>query len=417
MTSSGLDGVRSSAILAMSLSKLVPGLVLFLAIPLWLNWFGAAEYGRYALVWVGYTAASAGLSGWLRQAALRFAGVSEYRLRGHPRIVLVSVVLAVAVLPTAVFASLGLVDQSVRDIGTFCVYGASVAFLGLSQIVAQRDGRNWQYSLAEWLRALLTVGLSWVLSQSALSGVEAILAAAACGNAAGALVALLGIERSAGVIPTWAVAKATWAFGWPMSVWLLLSTLTLYVDRIILGLYVEAPALGSYAALSDLVVRGIAMVAVPVVMVLHPIIMRSHNRGDSERAREVLRRWSGIMGCFVAATASLAALVGPQVIALFGLPEPDRLVILMLVTGAGLWQYALLAHKRLEMAGRTLAMMWCLALALLIEVVWSAALVPLAGARGAAAGVLIGTTSYLLLVGWLTRRREEVAAAHVGSAH
>jgi O-antigen/teichoic acid export membrane protein len=416
VTSSGSDGVRTGAILAMSLSKLVPGLVLFLAVPLWLNWFGTAEYGRYALVWVGYTAASAGLSGWVRQAALRFAGVSEYRLRAHPPLVLVSVVLGVAVLPTAVFASLELVERSVRDISIFCVYGASVALLGLSQVVAQRDGRNWQFSLAEWLRALLTVGLSWVLSQAALSGVEAILAAAACGNAAGALVSLLGVDKSADAARTWGVAKVTWAFGWPMSVWLLLSTLTLYVDRIILGLYVDERALGSYAALSDIVVRGIAMVSVPVVMVLHPVIMRSHNRGDSAAAREVLRRWSVIMGCFVAATASLAALAGPQVIVLFGLPEPDRLVLLLLVAGAGLWQYALLAHKRLEMAGRTLALMWCLALALLIEVVWSAALVPLAGARGAAGGVLIGTMSYLLLVGWLTGRREEVARSHVGSA-
>ena len=54
------------------LSKIVPGLMGFLSVLVFVRMIGVEQYGRYAVVFALVTASASGLAGWLSQGILRF---------------------------------------------------------------------------------------------------------------------------------------------------------------------------------------------------------------------------------------------------------------------------------------------------------------------------------------------------------
>ena len=54
------------------LSKIVPGLMGFLAVLVFVRMIGVEQYGRYAVVFALVMASASGLAGWLSQGILRF---------------------------------------------------------------------------------------------------------------------------------------------------------------------------------------------------------------------------------------------------------------------------------------------------------------------------------------------------------
>src|SRR5690606_34874656 len=131
------------------------------------------------------------------------------------------------------------------------------------------------------------------------------------GYAAGSLVSLLVLprkprhdDRSA------SVAGAFWRFGWPMTIWLALSSVLVYADRVIVSASLGPERAGAYAATADLIVRGFAMVTFPVTMTLHPIVMRAWNAGQKEGALAAVRRHSLILSVWVTFGTVLVTLIG-----------------------------------------------------------------------------------------------------------
>src|SRR5690606_9521257 len=140
-------------------------------------------------------------------------------------------------------------------------------------------------------------------------------------------------------------------FGWPMTIWLALSSVLVYADRVIVSASLGPERAGAYAATADLIVRGFAMVAFPVTMTLHPIVMRAWNAGQKEGALAAVRRHSLILSVWVTFGTVLVTLIGPPIIAaVANVPTPSRLLLLLLCLGGALWQLALISHKPLEMS-------------------------------------------------------------------
>jgi O-antigen/teichoic acid export membrane protein len=393
--------IRASAVVAFVAAKLVPGLAGVASIPVWLAMFGPSVYGQFATAWVVVTVTQALATGWLRQASLRFAGAHQ-GFGQHPILALVA---PLALSGVAAVALLGFATTIPRQPGTMVAivtFTVSLGVYGLTQIVSQRDGRNWKFAICEVIRAGLSLALGVAGGLAGLPGLQAILFGAAVANGVATFVgtpAQTGQERR-----SWDVANRSWRFGWPMSIWLACSFLTLYVDRTVLAGHVSSAALGTYAAVSDMVVRGLSMAAMPIVMVLHPIIMRAYNSGQSEAVEILLTRWSRRMLFAVLMLTAMSGALGPAVLSFVGVDEADPVVVALLTLGVGLWQYALLAHKWLEMRDRTRTMMIFIVVAVLVEVGWSLITVRMWGPRGTAGGMLIGTFTYLALVRLAVRR-------------
>jgi hypothetical protein len=77
-----------------------------------------------------------------------------------------------------------------------------------------------------------------------------------------------------------------------------------------------------------------------------------------------------------------------------GVAAPSTAVLVFLGAGSAIWQYSLLTQKRLELAGRSFAVLSLMGAATLVTVAVDVALVPPTGSLGAAIGMAAGAAAY-----------------------
>jgi O-antigen/teichoic acid export membrane protein len=307
--------------------------------------------------------------------------------------ILVGVIAGVAIFTALIVALVG--QPSTTELASVLLFAATYAVYLLTQTVTQRDGHVVRFSLAEIVRAALALIASIALSPTAIGGTTCILIASAFGNIAA--ITLTAIRPARPRRPSLVTTQRTWHFGWPLSVWLGVSALTLYVDRLILSSVATPEEVGVYSANADLVVRGLTVVAAPIILTIHPLVMREHNVGHEAESQAILRHWSRVLSMLLAVSVVLIVALGPVIVPfLLGEDSLQRRTLLVLAVGAALWQYALLAHKPYEVRHQTRTIMWFAVAALIMEFVVSSLTVRPLGSLGVAAGLLSSAMLYLL---------------------
>lgn len=366
-------------------------------IPLWLHLYGAGAYGRYAVTWTVAIAAGAAGVGWIRQAAMRAAGTPA-SLGELPAWVVPVCVAATGAATGAFAALLGTLTTTQAWAGV--AMGASAATAQLAATVLQRDDRGWRFAASEIARVAATLGVTLLLGRVLVAPV-ALLAGAAAGNAVvTGFVPLHGRRgrRRRGALAEW------WHYGWPLSAWLSLAPLVLYTDRLALQLFAAAGVVGSFAALSDLVVRGLAVLGTPLVTSGSIWAMREYNAGRERVVLGEMRRLSVLALGASLAVALAAWLVHRPVADTLGLGAVPAVCFPLLALGGGLWQVAMFAHKPLELGRRTRTMLLLLVAAVGVEAGLCLVLVPGRGAAGAATALVAGVATYVVTSGMASGR-------------
>ena len=386
--------------------KLIPGLVVLVSVPVWIRVFGAPAYGTFSVVQAAVFVGSAIGAGWLRQATLRFAGRPGHGLRDQPALVLILASMSVVVVTLLIAGTvLRTSPQPLAAWGAVTLFALSYGTYVLTQTPLQRDGAVVRFNLAEVLRATAAVSTSLVFASLGLRGFTAIVLGGVAGNLVAVGATLRPTGRRGPRRTSWQLARSSWSFGWPLSIWLGIVAITLYADRFVLSLVLSTQQLGRYTATADLVTRGLTMVALPVVMAVHPVLMHAHNTGHASRYAKTLKVWSRLLMGILGASVLVAATIGPGLSEAFlGQRSIGRLALVVLAAGAALWQYSALAHKPLEIAHRTKLMMSFGGIALACELVVSLALVRRLGILGGVSGLLAGGVVYLTLVSHAVRR-------------
>lgn len=417
-TSEIVARVPPLAVAGYAMGRLIPGVIVLASVPIWIRNFGASAYGSFSVVQASMLICAALGTGWLRQAALRFTGRRGFGLLDQPRRVLIAAVVSVGLM-TCIASEWALGDSALplRSMGATALFAMTYGVYVLTQTAVQRDGGVFKFNLAEVLRAGVMLLASMLLARKTSHGLDAIVMGGVLGNLAGiaSTVRFPGRRGPESGVPRWQVARSYWSFGWPLGVWLGISSFTLYADRFILSLFLSQSELGRYTATADLISRGFTMVALPIVMAVHPVLMHEHNAGRTASYSRTLRRWSrGLLGVIAVVVVGVAV-VGPELIeSLIGQRAIARPAMVILALGSGLWQYTALAHKPLEIAHRTRTMMGFAAAALASEVAFSLAVARPLGVVGVVSGLLFGALLYLTLVLCLTRRMRPKTANFQG---
>jgi O-antigen/teichoic acid export membrane protein len=299
--------------------------------------------------------------------------------------------------------------------GLFC---SSSGVYAIASSQAQRDRRSALFAASEIVRAGGGL-LAWSILHEfvGVGGAVSVLAGATAGTLAA--IALLVGRVAPGLLRTGRSSRRLlgfyWRYGWPMSLWLATSAAMIYVDRFVIDAFLGHTAAGRYAAVADMIVRGMGMLAFPVTMAVHPAVMAAWNVGRPDLARAILRSSARVLNATLLAGLAASAIAGPWMLgkAMSG-DGPNRGLVIVLATGAALWQFALLAHKGLEIAGRSVLMLRLIVLAAAVSAALSTVLVPAIGVLGAATAFTLGAACYTiacLLVG-PRMLRGYVAAAH-----
>ncbi|NES15482.1 MULTISPECIES: lipopolysaccharide biosynthesis protein [Micromonospora] len=406
-TTGGSTPVTTRVLLGYGLAKVVPGVLTLASVSVWVHAVGAAEYAKFSLIWVFALVSSALCVGWVSQPTVRSAGHPTQSLGRVPRGPLLGTI-ALPALPVAA----GVLLTSAGDppahttalLVTAVLFCTMTGAYSLAAARTQREQRSTRFALAETVRVVgglvASVGLLYVAP-----GAPAILAGNVLGTGFG-MVILLGSDtpRIFSARPTSReVLRTYWRYGWPMALWSAASLSLVYMDRYIIASVMGNASAGWYAAIADMIVRGMGMLGMPITVAAYAAVMREWNSGRFHQARAVLASTTRMLAAVLSACVAGAALLGPWVVDRLvpGQPPPRGLII-VLSLGAALWQFALMGHKKLEIAGRSRLMLGLLVAAVALTAGLEVVLVRLAGQTGAATALTVGAGCYTaacLLIG------------------
>jgi len=408
-------------------SKAIPGVLGLATVVVFVRAMGREEYGRYGLTFTVANMASAFFTGWLTQGLLRYYG----EMRGTPgarQALLVG--LGGTTLVGAVLLGAGHAAGLTGSRTGMGFLGLLVLFLGLSfyqlrTTLLQAQLRPRDVVVLSGLQALAALVIPVALF---LAGGRSYLAAVV-GVAASYSLAVAWRAPKPGVPgephPDLAadarrLLKRLWGYGWSLSFWFAVTTMLPVSDRYFIQRHLGFAATGSYAAVYDVVVRGYSLLLAPITMALHPRMMALW---AARRPAQAWRAWRWAMAAQALAVALLLAVLAPVsgwalrfLNATAG--AEARSVAVPLLFGGFLWQFALLAHKPLELAGRTVFMLGAAVVALGINVTANALLLPRYGIQVTAAATVASGVVYVCLtlaLGAMVQRRSSQTPAHPGA--
>ena len=195
------------------------------------------------------------------------------------------------------------------------------------------------------------------------------------------------------------VLKSLFGFGWGLSLWFATMSAMPLTDRFLIERMHSVAATGQYAALYDLVTRSFSLLAFPVTLAAHPRIMRHWTAGRQAHARTTWK-WAmaAQVGVFVAVLVVAVIVGGPLVRIVLPKSRDVSSALIPLLFAGFAWQFALLAHKPLEVASRTPWMVVAAAAALAVSVGGNIWLLPRYGPVAAAYTYGAAAVAYLLVV-------------------
>jgi O-antigen/teichoic acid export membrane protein len=400
------------------LSKIVPGLMGFLSVIVFVRVLGVGEYGRYAVVAAFVMASGSALAAWLSQGMLRFH--SRWRssnraadfLRSVSVGTILSVLLGSAVLGTAlpltgvqrgwpVLISLGLFIALVLYTVSLARFQASLRSRDVLQIEAWRSVGTFAIPLT----------LIWL---TRLRDYRPLLLGIALGYTMPLLVPIVNkarihiedMRRGGQILTAWQrdVLRQLWSFGWPMALWMFCQQCLAVSDRFFIQRFWGNAEAGVYSSMYDTVVRSLSLVFMPATLAIHPIVMNHWNQGNHGPALRAIRSGIKYQVLMFLPVGVLLVVFAPRVSRMIlGKWDAEAAsIVLPLALGGFLWQVCLLAHKPLEILCETRRMLVGALAALAINVIGNWLLVVPYGYRASAYVTIATSVTYLVLLYRLT---------------
>lgn len=381
-------------------SKVIPAAMALVLVPVWIRLYGASGFGQYAAWLVAIQISSALSSKWLPQAELRFSGLDELSLLQLkvPRAALL--IVAVSIVGGAVVAAVSTVLPG-SNVGLVLLGAGSAAILSVYTSIQSAFQRRLEvrwYAVAETLRSFALAGVSIGLWFVGVGALPALLTANAAAYALGAVI-LIGVSlslRRKEQLSHRPVISHFFSFGWPLAIWAAIAVAVSSSDRLLAGILLDPVQMAEYSWVSDFAVRAFTLLIFPVTMYVHPLMMSVSNSKEGG----VLALYHTAMRRILVAVVLLTVVGGVTLnylaLPIFGNSGPGLVVTVVLFFSAGLWQMAQVAHKLLEIEGRTVIMLVLVAASCLTSFCFQVFLSGVWGPLGLAAGLACGPLVYCL---------------------
>tara|TARA_B100001245_G_scaffold90467_1_gene65391 strand:- start:165 stop:1019 length:855 start_codon:yes stop_codon:yes gene_type:complete len=161
-------------------------------------------------------------------------------------------------------------------------------------------------------------------------------------------------------------------FGWPLSIWLTVSLALQFFDRFFISYYYDYTLTGVYAGFYDLVVRIFSILIFPITMAVHPRMMSLWNKSHHSDAISIWKMAMLIQIFIFSCICIIVQLFFEEIsyclIWIFSDLNPQYFHLLMpLLIGGFIWQFALLIHKPIELNQKTHFMLISIAISLIVN--------------------------------------------------
>jgi O-antigen/teichoic acid export membrane protein len=405
------------------LSKVVPGLMGFLSVLVFVRLLGVEQYGRYAVIFAFVMAWASGLAGWLSQGILRLH--SRWRRPQDARNFMQAISIGTLL---SLLAGVLVVGLAMPAFGIEKGWSLLIPLVLLCGLIAYtiatarfqaalQSTRVLHFEVVRSVFCFLIPAL--LLFPGRTRDYRLLLVGIAIGYPLPLLVSFIRRQDSLSDVPTSFLPRRlsteqrkaladVWAFGWPVALWLLCQQGLLVSDRYFLQRFAGYSSAGVYASMYDVIVRSFSLMFMPVTLAIHPLVMNFWNTGKRAEALRAIRSGVLYQGLMFPPVAACLILIGPWLSRfVLGKVEPGATsIVLPLAVGGFLWQVCLLSHKPLEILCQTKRMLGGILLALAINVAGNWLLVPRYGIQASAYLTVASSAAYLLTVFVLTPMRE-----------
>jgi len=394
-----------------AVTKLIPGLMGLMTIIVFIRKHGPEEYGKYSIQLSFLMAISAFSIGWLNQSTLRY--YSRYQTaallsRVFGLGILVSILFGLVVLGIAsrysIFDSL---TGSESLIG-FILFVALCAFQFLSTLFrAQLKPIN--VIIITTVQSILGLLIPVILLSMFEQSHRFLLIGLAMSYCTPPIIFFfVNINR---VKKFWfkenSIHKSRHIlveflkYGTPLSLWFALSLSLALLDRFFIKYYFEYETTGIYASFTDLVVRVFSILLFPLTLAVHPRIMSAWNTNKQSAA--IALWWKALqyqLGIFIVLMA-VVYIFTDNIFNMLMVILPDlnvsySFLLMPILAGGFLWQFALLCHKPLEMDQRTKLMALLMLAALCVNLIGNIVYLPHYGIIATAYTYIASATVYII---------------------
>ena len=391
----------------------VPGVVAFLAIPLFSRMLDPADYGRYALVTGAVLLLNALLFQWMRLALVRYlpaykdqrARLKSTLVTGTAALVLLLAVIGAVVSP--------FIPQHWRVIGAACwgILAVQAAF-ELCCEYARADLRPGRYMTLQLVRSIAFVGLGVALVRLGWRWWGPLLGTAA-GMAAGVLWAYRGDWKGVRLtLDRQALARVA-RYGIPLSLTVALTVLITTTDRFLIAWLRGEDTAGLSSVAFDFTTQTLTLLMLVIHMAMFPLAVRAWENEGPRGAQEQMRSNAALLLAIGVPSVVGLTVLAPGIADCF-LGESYRTAAagIMPLIALGAFVGGLKAFHfdaAFQFAHRTLEQVWIVLLATVVNVGLNLVAVPRWGIEGAAAVSVLTFVLAIVLSVWVGRRHFAVA--------
>ncbi len=403
-------------------SKIVPGFMGLISVPVFIRLIGLDEYGRFAVIVPLLMAVAGASSGWLAQGILRFhpvAGDPGSRQAVFDRAVDLGTVASVLI--TALLLITTLAGLHYRFSASLVSLAFCLSLLVYTVALSRFQAKLQPMSVLRREIVRSTAGFFIPVLFVVITGrkhFELII----LGQAIAYMIALLPIFGSRSQtkknaspfmgdpqpgFSTGSTIRQLWLFGWAVGLWLLLSQGLPVIDRWTIQRVAGFNSAGIYASLYEIAIRSFSFLVFPLTQAAHPRIMRAWNEGKFAESYRIIRYSMlyqfVIFGTVLGGVSFFSHRITRFILG-FDDPTAARMLPVLLV-GGFLWQLALMLHKPLEIAQRTGAMLAAMTAVVVLNLIACFIFIPRFGYEAASYILVFSAVSYIAFTLGMTRFR------------
>ena len=384
-----------------SISKIIPGLTGLISVILFFRLIGAEEYGKYSIIF-SFTNLIATFSfGWLNQSILR------YRLTYNSSAKILSPIL-MGFIFGIISVTLFVITTSIFEF-PIIFSNKSVIFLAISigifnivKSTFQSEELPNKVILITSFQSILMIICSIILIKLYNNDAKSLI----LGISFGYLIPILPYTKlfTSNVITKKNIKriKPFFNYGAPLSIWLGISLSLNFLDRYFIEYYFGSSLMGSYAGFSEFIIRIFSIVIFPITLAVHPILMNKWNKNKNihDSLMKLIQASLIQIIIFIIMLIPLSIFKDPFFYLIQTMiPELDNSmnkIMIHIFIGGFLWQIALVLHKPLEIEERTLIMVVCIILSLLINLIGNIYFLPKFGILATGYIMIVSASTYII---------------------
>ncbi len=398
-------------------SSVVPAIMVPLGVALFTRLFNTVEYGSYSLAVTSAMFASVTASQWLQQSTTRYIpGIRDSPQIENARAAILAAILGIIGIVTIGTLLLSLLNCSNAKWKGLLLPTSAMAVSGsvCGPLITllQCELKSGKIAICRILNSSASIIMPLAMyifwgahARSLMWGafVASLVTSAVAWKWAEMPPVSVLYSKYLEILP---IIKKFALYGAPMTGWFFLSNMLFFTDRYIIQVHRGEIEVGVYSA-SYILMNGVAtLIAGPLVMLVHPILMRAWDKGNVEEAAE----WIGsISELLLIADVFLFALVyifsGELSSLMLGKSfQGGRATMPIIFFAGAMWQTAMYAHKPFEFLGNIKMMLILLGCVVLFSIIANLYFVPKFGYYASSVVWLCSAILYQILAVFFGRK-------------